>query len=306
MQMITIGTSDLKSSRLVHGCMRLKGDGGTEARRQGMAAVQAAVGCGINHFDHADIYGGDGECERIFGQILREDASLRDRILITSKCGIRGKGKPHPGDPARFDFSREHILASVEGSLSRLGIDTLDILLLHRPDYLCDPQEVAAVFDQLQTQGKVRYFGVSNFSTSQVSLLKAFCRQPIVMNQVEFNIHRIAPMEDGVFDQCMREKISAQAWCPLGGVAYPAWSNTFSPAIQAAVDLEIEMQSEKYGCDKATLILAWVLKHPARIMPVIGSMTARRIEASVKALELAYTREDWYRLIEARKPAVVK
>jgi predicted oxidoreductase len=301
MQMVSIGTSDLKSSRLVHGAMRMKGDGSAEARRRSLAAVHAAAACGINHFDHADIYGGGGECERIFSQALREDPGLRDRILITSKCGIRGADSPHPGDPRRFDFSREHILASVEGSLHRLGIETLDILLLHRPDYLCDPQEVAAAFDQLLAQGKVRHFGVSNFSVSQVALLQAICRQPIVMNQVEFNIHRIAPMEDGVFDQCMRERITAQSWCPLGGVAYPAWDNTFGEVTQAAVDREVAAQAEKYGCDKAALILAWILKHPAGILPVLGSMNPQRIEESVKALDIPYTREDWYRLIEARK-----
>jgi len=301
MQMLTIGTSELKSSRLVHGCMRMKGDGSAEARRRGMAAVQAAVACGINHFDHADIYGGNGACEQIFGQLLREDPGLRERILITSKCGIRGENVPHPGDPRRFDFSREHITASVEGSLSRLGIETLDILLLHRPDYLCDPQEVAETFDQLHMQGKVRYFGVSNFSTNQVALLQAFCRQPIVMNQVEFNIHRTAPMEDGVFDQCMRERITAQAWCPLGGVAYPAWGNTFSPDVQAAVDREVAAQAEKYGCDKGVLMLAWILKHPAMVLPVVGSMAPERITASARALDIFYTREDWYRLIAARQ-----
>ncbi len=299
MQTTAIGTTPLKSSRIVHGCMRLRGDNSPEARERGKQAVRAAIECGINHFDHADIYGG-GECERIFAEVLREEPGLRDRLILTSKCGIRPANTPHQGAPARFDFSRDHILRAVEGSLERLGIETLDILLLHRPDYLGDPEEVASAFDSLHEAGKVRYFGVSNFSASQVDLLKAFCDQPLVMNQVEFNIHLTAPLENGVLDQCMRERITPEAWCPLGGVAYPAWHNTFTTEKQEEINQEIDAQAKRYGCSATTLILAWILRHPSGILPILGSMNAERIRDSMQALDLDYTREDWYHLLEVR------
>ena len=256
-------------------------------------AVMAAFDAGYTLFDHADIYG-DGTCEALFGEVLRESPGLRDKILIQSKCGIRK-------DPARYDFSRDYIIQSVEGSLRRLGIEQLDLFLLHRPDYLMHAGEVAEAFATLKSSGKVAHFGVSNFSTSQVDLLQSALTEPLLINQVEINIHNIDAFENGVLDQCQRSGIIPQAWCPIAGVAYPAWGNTFSDADNAGIRSELERQSAIYDADDWIIALAWLLKHSAMISPIIGSTRPSRIAAATTALNIDYSREDWYRLLEARE-----
>jgi predicted oxidoreductase len=296
---VPIGPTMLQSSRVVHGCMRMVGDGSVEAKRKAFAAMEAAVECGINHFDHADIYG-RGACESLFGEFLRAHDGLRERLILTSKCGVRFKGDPDEAAPARYDFSAAHIERSVEGSLSRLGIGQLDILLLHRPDFLMNPPEIAEAFTRLHQAGKVAHFGVSNFSPSQVSMLQQACPFPLVMHQVEFNIHRVAPLYNGELDQCMERNIGAQSWCPLGGVAYPAWGSTLTDEQHSVIREELESQARRYGCPPETLMLAWILFHPANIFPVIGTTNAERVREAVNALDIPYTREDWYRLLIAR------
>jgi len=294
-----IGSSSLKSSRLVYGCMRIVGDGSPESRQKGKLAVRAAYESGFTHFDHADIYGG-GECEKLFAEVLRDIPGMRENIIITSKCGIRGKDNPISGVPARYDFSKEYILKSVDGILTRLQIDTLDILLLHRPDYLFQAEEVADAFQTLQDAGKVRYFGVSNFKPSQLTLLQSACPMPLITNQVEINVHNINALLDGTLDQCQQEHISPQAWCPLGGVVYPAWGNTFSPEDEARIKAEFDRQAKKYDTENWIIMLTWLLKHPAGIFPIIGTTNSNRIKASLQALKIPYSREDWYSLLEAR------
>ena len=279
--------------------MRLAGDGSADDREKGKAAVHAALDAGYTLFDHADIYG-NGACESLFGELLAESPGLRDEMVIVSKCGIRFAGVPGPDDPARYDFSPEHIERSVDDSLQRLGIEQLDLLLLHRPDYLMRAHEVAATFDRLQTSGKVAHFGVSNFSPSQVRLLDGETSEPLEVNQVEINIHNISAMEDGTLDQCQRMQITPMAWCPIAGVAYPAWGNTFTPDDEGRIRHEIERQCVIYGVEGWVIALAWLLKHPAKILPVIGSTTPERIVTAKQALDVDYTREDWYRLLEAR------
>ncbi len=286
MKTIPLGQTGLQASRLAYGCMRLDGETAKHA-------VMAAFDAGYTLFDHADIYG-DGTCEALFGEVLRESPGLRDKILIQSKCGIRK-------DPARYDFSRDYIIQSVEGSLGRLGIEQLDLFLLHRPDYLMHAGEVAEAFATLKSSGKVAHFGVSNFSTSQVDLLQSALTEPLLINQVEINIHNIDAFENGVLDQCQRSGIIPQAWCPIAGVAYPAWGNTFSDADNAGIRSELERQSAIYDADDWIIALAWLLKHPAMISPIIGSTKPSRIAAATTALDIEYTREDWYRLLEARE-----
>lgn len=299
MEQVQLGNSRITSSRLVYGCMRLVGDDSADSRQKGKQAIRTAIEEGYTHFDHADIYGG-GKCEELFGEVLKELPGVRDRLLITSKCGIRGKGVPGPDDPGRYDFSREYIVSSVEGSLSRLGLDHLDLLLLHRPDSLMRPEEVAEAFDQLRDAGKVAHFGVSNFRPSQVSLLQKACSAPLLVNQVEINIHNIDALNNGTLDQCMQRQITPQAWCPLGGVVYPAWGNTFSADDEARVAAEFALQAGKYDTESWLIALAWLLRHPSGILPIIGSTTPARIRAAKNALDLPYRREDWYRLLEAR------
>ena len=280
--------------------MRIAGDGSADDKEKGKRAVLAAVEAGYTLFDHADIYG-SGACESLFGEVLRETPGLRDKLIIASKCGIRFSGSPGPDDPARYDFSAAYIERSVEGSLQRLGIERLDLLMLHRPDYLMHAHEVAAAFDRLHSSGKVLHFGVSNFSPAQVELLDGEVSEPLAVNQVEINIHNIDAFEDGTLDQCQRMQITPMAWCPIAGIAYPAWDNTFTDQDEARIRAEIDRQCATYDVEDWIIALAWLLKHPAKILPIIGSTTPARIVAAKKALDVEYTREDWYRLLEARK-----
>jgi len=284
--------SAINSSRLIYGCMRIAGDNSANDRARGKLAIHTAINNGYNHFDHADIYG-DGECESLFGEVLKESPNLRDNIIITSKAGIRR-------NPQRYDFSKDYLIHSVENSLKRLNTDYLDIFLLHRPDYLFNAQDVAETLMQLKSSGKVKNFGVSNFTPTQLSLLQSVLDDPLLVNQIEINIHNINSFSDGTLDQCQQLGITPIAWCPLGGVVYPAWGNTFSTIDEQRIETEISRQAVKYSCQPWQLILAWLLKHPANICPIVGSTTPERIKAAKKALELEYSHIDWYRLLEAR------
>lgn len=299
MESIPVGRSELHSSRLAYGCMRIVGDGGHADRDKGKTAVRAALDAGYTLFDHADIYG-NGTCESLFGEVLQESPQIREQILIASKCAIRLPGEPDEDSPARYDFSLEHIMRSVEGSLGRLGIEQLDLLLLHRPDYLMHTGEVVETFSKLKLSGKVARFGVSNFSTSQVDLLQSALPEPLLINQVEINLHNISALSNGVLDQCQVSGMTPQAWCPIAGVAYPAWGNTFSANDDIRVRKELERQSAKYDAEDWIIALAWLLRHPATISPIIGSTNPARIVAAATALDVDYSREDWYRLLEAR------
>lgn len=304
MQTCRIGSSDLTSSRLVYGCMRIAGEGAREDLERGKRALRAAVDAGYTQFDHADIYG-HGRAESLFGEFLRDNPSVRDRIVIASKCGVRRAGDPEPDAPARYDFSQQHILSSVEGSLSRLRVENLDILMLHRPDFLMRPDDVAESFERLQRDGKVAHFGVSNFSPSQVTLLQSALATPLIVNQIEINLHNVSALTDGTLDQCQELTMTPQAWCPLAVVAYPAWGNTLSATAEARIRHEVEQQAKRYGADHAAIALAWLVAHPAGIMPLVGSTTPERIAAATRALTIDYAREDWYRLLEARNGARV-
>ena len=299
MKTVLLDNNALESSRFIYGCMRIAGDNSADDRNKGKRAIMTALDEGYNHFDHADIYGG-GACESLFGEILAEKPHLREQIILTSKAGIRPRVNDEAHAPTRYDFSQKYLLESVEGSLKRLNTDYLDMFLLHRPDYLFDAHEVAETFALLKASGKVKHFGISNFKPSQVELLKSAVSMPLLVNQVEINIHNIDTLLDGTLDQCQQHGITPIAWCPLGGVAYSAWGNTFSVDDEQRIENELTKQSEQYGCAPWQVILAWLLKHPAGICPIIGSTTPERIVAAKKSLELNYSREDWYRLLEAR------
>ena len=299
MQSVALGNTGISISRLIYGCMRIAGDGSHDARERGRRAIHAAVDAGYTAFDHADIYGG-GECERLFGEVLAASPGMRDRLFIIGKCGIRFAGDPGADDPKRYDFSRAHIISSVNGSLERLGIERLDLLLLHRPDYLFDPDEVAEALSELLSTGKVGHVGVSNFTPSQVELLASSLAVPLVANQVEMNPHRTAALEDGTLDQCQRLNILPQAWSPLAGAVFEAWGNTFSAEDSARIAGELDRQAARYGVSASNIALAWLLRHPAHIAPIVGSTSPERIQDAVAALDVDYTAADWYRLLEAR------
>lgn len=288
--------------------MRIVGDGSDRDREKGKVAVRSAIAQGYTQFDHADIYA-DGECEKLFGEILHEvlcdDPNMREQLIITSKCGIRHKKSSHVLSPKRYDFSTDYLMKSVDGSLSRLGVEYLDLFLLHRPDYLADMEEVSEVFNVLRKQGKVRYFGVSNFSASQINLLQSYTAEPLLVNQIEINIHNIDALTNGTLDQCQQLRIIPQAWCPIGGVAYPAWGNTFSPEDEKRITAEFLRQANIYNAEPWVIALAWLLRHPANICPIVGSTSVERIAMAKQALSLDYTREDWYALLEARNGIAV-
>lgn len=304
MKKIPIGSSNLVGSRLAYGCMRIAGDGSASARDGGRRAIHAALDAGYTVFDHADIYSG-GASESLFGEVMAASPSLRDGLVIIGKCGIRLQGNPDDNAPQRYDFSARHIVSSVEASLARLRIDRLDLLLLHRPDFLMRADEVAGAFERLHAAGKVGHFGVSNFSASQVELLRSVVERPLLVNQVEINIHNVDALTNGVLDQCQRVGMTPQAWCPVAGVAYPAWGNTFSADDDARIRRELDRQQARYKVSASQVALAWLLRLPAVVMPIIGSTTPERIAGAVAALDVDYAREDWYRLLEARNGAPV-
>lgn len=299
MNKLLIKQTDLHSSILVYGCMRIAGDGSADALQQGKTAIKAAIDAGYNHFDHADIYAG-GMSEQLFGEVIQHSPSLREQLIVTSKAGIRFANTPNQGDVGRYDFSKDYLLSSVEGSLKRLQTDYLDLFLLHRPDYLFDPHEVADVFTQLKNSGKVKHFGVSNFSVSQLSLLQSVVDVPLVVNQMEINLHNISSLENGTLDQCQEKQITPMAWCPIAGVAYQAWGNTFSTEDEHRLLTEVNNQAEKYQCENWLIPFLWLLKHPANILPIVGSSNIARIKQATQALNFHYSREDWYKLLEAR------
>jgi predicted oxidoreductase len=242
---------------------------------------------------------------QIFGQALRQVAGLRQRVLIATKCGIRWAGEPCPDSPHRYDFSAEHIIWSCEQSLKRLGIETIDLYQLHRPDLLMDPAEVASAFSRLKESGKVREFGVSNFRPSQITALQKACPMPLVAHQVEISLAHLDCFNDGTLDQCLAEKLTPLAWSPLaGGLLVSGWPEADrlpgqGPTSQLLNTLDAIAQAR--GVGRAVVALAWLLKHPSRIIPIVGSIRPNRIQEAVKADEVELTRDEWYRLLLAAR-----
>ena len=218
MKSVAIGRSKLKTPRLAYGCWRLAGTWNRqevtdEGRAKGVKAVIAAFDAGYTLFDLADIYC-SGESEVLFGRALKAVPNMRKRVTIATKCGIRFAGDPTPNSPFRYDFSTENIMSACEGSLKRMGVDVIDIYQLHRPDYLMNPEEVAAAFSKLKKQGKVKEFGVSNFKPSQLALLQKACPMPLIVQQVEISLLKLDCLDDGTLDQCLSDKIMPLAWSP--------------------------------------------------------------------------------------------
>lgn len=309
MQNIQLGVSPLVSSRLAYGCWRIAGSWNPaevtpESRASGLRAVLAAYEAGYTLFDNADIYC-DGEAERIFGSVLKKVSGMRERVLIATKCGIRPSGTPRPDSPGRYDFSAEHIVSACEQSLERLHVDTIDLLLLHRPDYLADPEEVARAFSQLKAAGKVRYFGVSNFRPSLVTALQVACPMPLVVHQVEISLAKLDVFTDGTLDQCLIEKLTPMAWSPLAAGLLGAGADRLLPSQKAYQPDKflpvLDAVASARGASRTTVALAWLLKHPAKIQPIVGSIKPDRIREAAKADQLELTREEWYRLLVAAR-----
>ncbi|EOS54928.1 aldo/keto reductase [Paenibacillus barengoltzii] len=299
MKTIKLGTSTLEVPVIAVGCMRINSLDKAGAER----FVQTALEEGANFFDHADIYGG-GSCEEIFADAIHMNPEIREKIILQSKCGIR---------QGFFDFSKEHILSSVDGILKRLKTDYLDVLLLHRPDALVEPEEVAEAFDQLHSSGKVRHFGVSNQNPMQIQLLQKYVKQPIVANQLQLSItnttmisaginvnmeNEAAINRDGsVLDFCRLNDITIQPWSPFqyGFFEGVFLGNEKFPELNQKID-EI---AAKYGVTNTTIAIAWLLRHPAQMQPVIGTMNIDRLKDCIKASDVRLTREEWYEIYRA-------
>jgi predicted oxidoreductase len=275
---------------------------GMEAR--GRAAILAAYEAGYTHFDHADIYG-NGLGEEIFGRVLRDVPGMRERVLVATKCGIRWAGDPDAAAPHRWDFSREHIVRSCEGSLRRLGIECVDLFMLHRPDYLADPHEIAAAFEQLHRTGKALEFGVSNFRPSLVAALRSACPLPLLVNQVEVHLLRLDCLEDGTLDQCLAEGITPVSWSPLAGgrLGDGAVPEARDPraGLHAALLAKLDETALRHGVSRSVVALAWLLRHPAGIVPIVGSVQPDRIRDAVGADDFELSREEWYALLVAAR-----
>jgi predicted oxidoreductase len=271
----------------------------TENRASGRKAVHAAFEAGYRLFDHADIYA-RGECEAIFGEALRESADLRREAVIATKCGIRFPGDPNPASPHRYDFSKSHILESCDKSLQRLGVETIDLYQLHRPDLLMDPHEVADAFAILKAAGKVRYFGVSNFLPSFVTTLQSALPDRLVVNQVEIHLGRLDPFYDGTLDQCLYDDLLPLSWSPLGGGWLGDGGTTEDRKRQGVLDLLDGIAGER-GVSRTAVALAWLLVHPSKIVPIVGSANPKRIADAVNADTVDLDREEWYRLLVAAR-----
>jgi predicted oxidoreductase len=307
MQTIQLGKSSLTGSRLAYGCWRIAGSWESgkvspETEASGRKAVIAAFEAGYTLFDLADIYS-EGACERIFGQALKEVSGMRRRVLIASKCGIRKKGHPNSDSPYRYDFSAEHIVHSCDQSLKRLGVETLDLYQLHRPDYLGDPAEVASAFGQLKKAGKAREFGVSNFRPSQFAALQKACPMPLIANQVEISLLKPDCLHDGTLDQCLAEQVTPMAWSPLAGGRLadngPIDLQAPDHAHRLHVRETVDLVARERGVTRSVAALAWLMKHPAKIVPLVGSTRPERIRDAINATEIELTRDEWYRLMEA-------
>ena len=298
MKKIKFGPTDIEVSSVILGLMRII------QAKDPVKVLTTAIDNEITFFDHADIYGG-GDCETIFADTLAKTDAKREALFIQSKCGIV------PGK--MFDFSKEHIISSVEGSLKRLNTDYLDALLLHRPDTLFEPEEVAAAFDQLEKDGKVKYFGVSNQKPGQIELLKKYVSQPLVANQLQFGIMHTGMIDQGIhvnmtdggsvdhdgeiLEYSRLHDMTIQAWSPY---QYGFFEGVFIDNDKfPELNEKLVVLADKYKTTPTGIASAWILRHPANIQVIAGTMTPHRIEEIAQASEIVLTREEWYDVYKA-------
>lgn len=297
MKMIKLGNNILEVPSVAVGCMRL----GEKTEKEMNSFIHTAVENKAVFFDHADIYC-KGVSEEIFGKALKNDSSLkREDLIIQSKCGIC-KGF--------YDLSKEHIINSVENSLKRLKTDYLDILLLHRPDALVEPEEVAEAFNDLEKSGKVKYFGVSNHKPMQIELLKKYIEQELIINQLQLSVpvsnmiangievnmetYGAVDRDGSVLDYSRLNNMTIQAWSPF---QKPNWEGCFIDDNKyEELNIELEKTAEKYNTDKTSIASAWILRHPANMQLITGTANEERLVNIIKSSEIELTREEWYRI----------
>lgn len=304
MKTISLGGTDLAVPNVTLGVMRIQQMTDDAVRE----LVRTARDAGIDFFDHADIYGDELHgCERHFAEALQLTPSERDEITIQTKCGI-------VKEPWGFDFSYEHIMSSVEGSLRALDTDRIDVLLLHRPDALVEPDEVARAFDELAASGKVRHFGVSNHTPGQIELLKKSVTQPIVANQLQLSIthaptvaqglaanmqgvEQSTSLDLGIVDYCRLHDITIQAWSPFQAGFFTGvfLDSPEYPELNAAID----RLAAKYDVPAIAIATAWITRHPADMQVVLGTTTPSRVAAAAQGSDVPLTRSEWYELVQA-------
>lgn len=293
---VTIAQQGPDLSELVQGYWRLAEWNMTPQQR--LTFLKQHIDLGITTVDHADIYG-NYECETLFGEGLKLDPSIRSQIEIVTKCDINLCTDKFPKRKVNYyDTSSAHIYESVNNSLSRLGVEQIDVLLIHRPDALMNADEVAEAFSELHKVGKVKHFGVSNFTPRQFDLLQSRVSKPLVTNQVEINPLNFDVVDDGTLDQLQMQRIRPMAWSCLGG------GSIFSGATEQAkrVRTELELIRKEVGAKTIDeVIYAWVRRLPSNPLPIIGSGQIKRVETAVNALSLELTREQWYRVWVASK-----
>ena len=294
MKYMKIPGSDMNASVISLGCMRIS----KMTDQEISTLIHTAMDEGINFFDHADIYGG-GKSEERFSEALNMNAGLREKMLLQTKCGIRR---------GAYDFSKEHILEAVDGSLKRLRTDYIDVLLLHRPDALVEPEEVAEAFTVLHDSGKVKHFGVSNQNPMQIELLVKYVKQPIIINQLQFSITNTGMVDAGInvnmenppsinrdgsiLDYCRLKDITIQPWSPFqyGFFEGVFLNNDKFPELNHKIDT----LAASYGVTNTAIAIAWILRHPARMQPIIGTTNPGRVKDISKAAGVTLTRQEWY------------
>lgn len=299
MNKINVGRSGFEASEIIMGCMRIDNLSVKALANH----VDMALSQGITLFDHADIYG-DGACETLFGNMMQEQPGLRDKIQIQSKCAIRN---------GYYDFSKEYILESVDNILARLKTDYLDLFILHRPDTLMEPEEVSEAFNLLESSGKVRHFGVSNFNSMQIELLKTEVKQPLLVNQIQFSIMHTGIINSGIqanttFEGSIDRDGSLLPYSRINNITLQAWSpfqygffegNFLDHPKFPELNVVLDRIAKEYGASKSAIAVAWILRHPARMQTIVGTTNSKRLKEICQASKVALSREEWYEIYRA-------
>jgi len=286
----------LELSSVIAGCMKWGQWGVKYSTQEYLQLIEECIANKITTFDHADIYG-DYTVEEEFGNALNLKSSLRQQMQLITKCGIRRFTSNRPEHQIHsYDTSKQHIISSAERSLKNLNTDFIDLLLIHRPDPLMDPHEIAESFDQLKKEGKVLHFGVSNFTPSQMEMMVKVWK--VEFNQLEVSVIQLDPFHDGTLDKCIEHNIRPMSWGPLGsGKLHGDEIDDRSKRILSVA----EVLAEKYKATVDQILLAFVFKHPSKIIPVIGSTKIERLTSAYKAAKINIEREEWFMLWRASK-----
>jgi len=285
-----LGKSGLLVSPIAWGMWRF----GQSSVAEGRALIDAAFAAGVTLFDTADIYGfngvdGFGDAELLLGKVFAEDAALRDRMTLATKGGIR--------PPLPYDQSTAYLTEALDASLTRLGVESVDLYQIHRPDILTHPQEVARALEDMVTSGKVRAIGVSNFTIPQIRALEAFLTVPLASLQPELSPLELGPIENGLLDLAMERDHAVLAWSPLGGGRIGSPEDDRSKAVAAALDVV----AEQAGVSRAAAAYAWIMAHPARAIPIVGTQNAARIAEIADVYKVRFTRQSWYDVLIAAR-----